>query len=330
MSQRLVGGIGCVMRIAQIVRYGLIGGCFIGLFAGAQVVKAPRWWDGWIALAIMPLAVAVLVPSTWPRWAFMWALAFAIYCGCKWLTFWHAPIRSAPRWRQLGYLLLWPGLDAATFLEVRRARSVARPAASEWLFAAAKLGLGLGLLYGVARTIRPDQWYIVGWVGMIGVVMVLHFGAFHLLSCAWRRVGVDARPLMRAPLLSRSLSEFWGRRWNTAFRDLTHRYLFRPLTGRLGARGALFAGFAFSGVVHDAVISVPAGGAYGGPSLFFVLQALGMLFERSALGRAIGLGASWRGWLFTMGMLLAPAPLLFHYPFVEVIVLPFMRAIGAL
>jgi D-alanyl-lipoteichoic acid acyltransferase DltB (MBOAT superfamily) len=134
---------------------------------------------------------------------------------------------------------------------------------------------------------------------------------------------------MLSPLTSVSLGEFWGRRWNTAFRDLTHRYLFRPLTARLGARGAVFAGFAFSGVVHDAVISLPAGGGYGGPTVFFMLQALGIFAERSRAGRRIGLGKGRRGWLFTMLVLISPAPLLFHPPFVERIVVPFMQASGA-
>jgi len=135
---------------------------------------------------------------------------------------------------------------------------------------------------------------------------------------------------MNWPLASVSLSQFWGRRWNTAFRDLTHRFLFRPLAGWLGIRGALFTGFACSGLVHEAVISFPAGGGYGGPTLFFLLQGVGLLIERSRVGRGFGLGAGWRGWLFTMGMLLAPATILFHGPFVTRVVVPFIQAVGAL
>ena len=59
-------------------------------------------------------------------------------------------------------------------------------------------------------------------------------------------------------------------------------------------------------VVHDLVISVPAGGGYGGPTLFFALQGVAVLVERSPLGRRVGLGRGWRGWLFTMLVLLAP------------------------
>jgi D-alanyl-lipoteichoic acid acyltransferase DltB (MBOAT superfamily) len=192
------------------------------------------------------------------------------------------------------------------------------------------LALGLALFFGAARFAPPEESYLVGWIGMIGLVLILHFGLFHLVSCGWRSLGVDARPLMDRPLNSVSLSEFWGRRWNTAFRDLTHRFLFRPLTPWVGARGGIFGGFVFSGVVHDVVISMPARGGYGGPTLFFTIQAVGMLLERSTLGRRFGLGQGRNGWMFTMAVLVAPVYWLFHPPFVENIVVPFMRALGAI
>ena len=265
-----------------------------------------------------------------PRWAVMWTLAFVIYCGCKWLTWWRAPIRGVPLWRHAGYLLAWPGLDAAAFLNPDAASAGAAPSPAEWIFACVKLALGVALVFGGARLVSPAQAYLVGWVGMIGLVFVLHFGIFHLLSCGWRSVGVDARPLMNWPVRSVSVSEFWGRRWNTAFRDLTHRFLFRPLAARVGPRRAILVGFVFSGLVHDLVISVPAGGGYGGPSLFFAVQGTAMLVERSALGRSLGLGARRTGWLFTMVVLLIPASCLFHAPFVERIIVPFLHAMRAI
>ena len=190
--------------------------------------------------------------------------------------------------------------------------------------------IGVALLFGVARLVAPRSPYAAGWVGMAGIVMVLHFGIFHVLSCAWRRAGVEARPLMNRPVVSVSLGEFWGRRWNTAFRDLTHRFLFRPLTRRIGVRAGIAGGFLFSGLVHELVISVPAGGGYGGPTLFFTVQGLGILVERSRSGRGIGLAQDGRGWLFTMLVLVLPAAGLFHPPFVERIVVPFMQSLRAI
>jgi Membrane bound O-acyl transferase family len=292
-------------------------------------LPSPKWWEGWGPLLLLPAAVTLVIPPAWPRWALMWSLAFVIYAGCKWLTWRRTPTKGVPLWRHAGYLLAWPGLDAAAFLNPHPGVPSRRPSVREWLFAASKFALGVSLLFGVLRWIPTQFPYVAGWVGMIGIVMVLHFGTFHLLSCGWRHVGVDAKPLMHWPLAAVSVSEFWGRRWNTAFRDLTHRFLFRPLSARLGPRWAICAGFVFSGVVHDFVISVPAGGGYGGPSLFFALQGAALLTERTTLGRQIGLGQGWRGWLFTMIVLLAPVCALFHPPFVLEVVVPFLRALGA-
>jgi hypothetical protein len=165
---------------------------------------------------------------------------------------------------------------------------------------------------------------------MVGLGLILHFGVFHLLSCYWRSVGVHARPLMNRPWVSTSLSEFWGRRWNTAFRDLTHRFVFRPFASWFGLRWGIVGGFVFSGAVHDLVISVPAHGGYGGPTVFFAIQGIAMVIERSEFGYLIGLGSGWSGRLFALAVLVAPIGLLFHRPFVVGIIVPFMHALGAI
>ena len=268
-------------------------------------------------------------PTAWPPWAVMWALAAAVFAGCKWLTWHRTPTAAAPARRQAAYLFAWPGLDAKAFLDPRPVPAGRQPTADEWVFAVVKLALGVGLTWGVVRLVPADWPLLRGWVGMAGLVFLLHFGSFHLLSCAWRAAGVDAKPLMDWPVAAASLAAFWGRRWNTAFRDLTHRFLFRPLAARLGQRAGLAAGFLFSGVVHDLVISVPAGGGYGWPTLYFALQAFGLLVERSRAGRALGLGQGWRGWAFTAVFVAGPAFGLFHPPFVLNVVLPFLDVIGA-
>ena len=282
---------------------------------------------GWLPLMLLPATVVTLTPADVPQWATMWALALAIYGACKWLTWRRTPTNGASMARQLGYLLAWPGMDAAAFVGSHPAK---RSTAQEWRFAALKLTIGLVALYGVTPRLVAASPLLAGVTGMIGLVLAIHFGLFHLLSCAWRAGGVDGKPLMDWPIAATSLSEFWGRRWNRAFRDLTHRFLFRPLTPRLGAMEALVVGFFVSGLVHDAVISWPAQGGYGLPTLFFLIQAAGIATERSRVGRRWGLGQGWRGWAFAACLLIGPAPLLFHPPFVERVILPLVGAIGAL
>jgi hypothetical protein len=296
--------------------------------AKKSAAQSPAWL-GWAPVIILPVVLLIFTPAEWPRWVFMWLLAAAIFAGCKWLTWQRTQALGARWWQHAGYLLAWPGLDAKAFLSTKRLPLKDRVQLSEWVLGAIRMLIGITLFWGVARWISPEHNILFGWVGMVGLILMLHFGAFQLLSCAWRSIGIDARPLMNRPLASTSVGEFWGRRWNTAFRDLTHRFLFRPLTSRFGPRRAIFAGFVFSGLIHDVVISVPAGGGYGGPTFFFTIQAFAIFAERSRAGWAIGLGRGWWGWLFTMVLLVLPAYGLFHPPFVRNIIVPFMEALGA-
>jgi len=269
----------------------------------------------------------MIMPATMiPCWGVMWLLALAIFCGCKWATLKASKNKNTSWLRKAFYLCAWPGLDADTFLSDET--PVRKPSVKEWCLAFIKFALGLILLFSVARQIRTPYW--AAWIGMSGIILTLHFGLFHLMSCFWRSLGINARPLMNSPLSSTSISEFWGRRWNTAFRDITHQFLFRPLNRKLGPVKTILLGFLCSGLVHDLVISVPSKSGYGGPTMFFLLQAAAIFAERSKPGRRLGLGKGFRGWLFAMCILALPLTILFHPPFIHMIILPFMQAIGAI
>jgi hypothetical protein len=133
---------------------------------------------------------------------------------------------------------------------------------------------------------------------------------------------------MKAPILSTSLGEFWSHRWNLAFRQLAHTLLFKPFHRKLGAVNSMLLAFIASGLIHDLVISLPAGAGFGLPTMYFTIQAGGMAIERSSIGRTVGLGQGWTGWLFTMATTAIPAFWLFHPPFIQRVVLPMMSAFG--
>lgn len=291
---------------------------------GERAGKMPGW-RGWGPLIVFPVLVLTLFPSEWPRWAFMWTLAFAIYCGFKWLSWRRVPLPAGiPASRHAAYLLAWPGMDAPTFLTSDKA---VPPTVREWLLAMGKTLLGVIFFWVLPRFVDKD--FSAGLLGMVGIAFMLHFGLFHLLSCFWRSLGRDARPLMDNPAAAESVGEFWGRRWNRAFRDLSHRFLYSPLARKSGRIGALLAVFVFSGLLHDLVISVPAGGGWGLPTIFFLIQAGAIMLERSATGKRLGLGRGCRGWLFAWLILAGPSLLLFHFPFVYNVIVPFMRDLGA-
>jgi hypothetical protein len=162
---------------------------------------------------------------------------------------------------------------------------------------------------------------------LTGVVSILHFGLSHWLSILWRLGGVNAKHIMDKPVLATSLADFWGRRWNLAFRDLMHQFVLRPLAPRVGTRWAMVAVFLVSGLIHDAVISVAARGGYGLPTLYFLIQAAGLSLERSQMGKRLGLGRGLSGRLFGLAVVLVPAGLLFHPPFIVRVVVPMLAAI---
>jgi alginate O-acetyltransferase complex protein AlgI len=296
----------------------------------ARSIVVPRRLGlyAWLPLAILPASV-LLVGGEWPAWVWMWALAIALYAGFKWLTYADcAAAGHATPGRALAYLFLWPGMDAADFFAERTKASAI--AAAEWLGAAAKLGSGLLLIYAAARVVGSLPPLAAGWVGMAGLVLALHFGLFHLLSLTWRRAGIEAEPIMDLPTGARSLSDFWGRRWNRAFRDLSHRYVYAPLYPRLGVAGATLAVFVFSGAVHELVISVPARGGWGMPTAYCLFDGLALLAERSRLGRRIGLKRDPAGRWLAAAVVVLPLPLLFHAPFVERVIVPMLSYIGEL
>ncbi len=310
---------------------------------------------GWLPLLGLPLAVVATLHAAEP-WVFMWALAASIFAGFKWLTWWRAmhefptpsdspsPLRGAtvvrvagfPAWaglgrgsrRSLAYLLLWPGMDAASFLNP--AARATTPALREWVAAALKTLAGAALFWGVARLATPVSILAAGWIGLFGLIFLLHFGSFHLVSLVWRTVGIQARPIMDSPIRAASLSELWGRRWNLAFHVLARDLVVGVARNRFGAAGATLLAFAASGVLHDLVISVPARGGYGLPTAYFLLQGIGLLLERSPLGVRLGLPGGPRGRVYALVVAAAPAFWLFHPPFVLRVIVPLMRALGAL
>src|SRR5258707_7028283 len=55
---------------------------------GSEVVRWGCMEAGvvdWLPLSLLPLVV-IAIRTVLPAWVFMWAMAFAIFIGCKWLT----------------------------------------------------------------------------------------------------------------------------------------------------------------------------------------------------------------------------------------------------
>lgn len=192
------------------------------------------------------------------------------------------------------------------------------------------IGFGLTALSWLAwHSAVHEEWNLrlvrIAATGLLlaGLSLMGHFGVFNLWAGAWRKAGFDCRPVFRNPAMSRSLDEFWSRRWNLAFSEMTSWSVFRPLTGTIGRDGAAFASFLFSGVLHELAISLPVRQGYGMPLLYFAIHGAGIVLERRLEKRGFAIAAKpWLGRVWTLAWLLLPIPLLFHQAFLRGIVWP--------
>jgi hypothetical protein len=284
-------------------------------------------WMGWAPLLVFT-ALAISLRGWLPPWGLMWNLSIAIFAGFKWWTWWRA-ISSGVQTnttRCFAYLFLWPGMDARRFLVLSPWSD--KPVPSSWAWAFAKTAFGAGLVWGVARL--TGHGLLAGWIGMVGFIFLLHFGLFAALALFWQRLGICAQPLMNCPIAANSLGDFWGKRWNSGFRDIVFGLMFIRLAKRFGTTSAAIITFVISGLIHELVITFPAGAGYGLPTLYFTMQGGAMLVERSNIGVRLGLALGWRGHAFALVAVTLPIFALFPPPFVLRVMVPFFQVIKAL
>jgi len=231
-------------------------------------------------------------------------------------------------WQWLGFAGLWVGMRPALFGVMPRQ---SRNGVTDYVWRGiANLLLGfLGVIAaGGAWLMLIDfdlTWRLLITTILLlpGISLMLHFGVFNLLTAFWRWMGVECDAIFRAPLKSASLTEFWGKRWNLAFSEMTSLTVFRPLKDACGQLPAMLVAFLFSGILHELAISVPVRAGFGWPTLYFLLHGVAMLVENRWRGLAQTLTAyPWLGRLWTLAWILIPLPILFHQPFLRGCVWP--------
>ena len=227
---------------------------------------------------------------------------------------------SIGRW--LGFAALWPGMRPGPF--ARRAQAPLPGAGQLLLGGSARLLTGLALVVGARLCWALTSSRLLATPPLlIGISLIVHFGAFDILTAAWRWRGVDCQRLFRAPLRSTNLREFWGRRWNLAFSEMTAIAIYQPLVRIGGRRPALAASFLGSGLLHELAISVPVRAGYGLPLAYFMIHGVLMTVEArlAKANRPID-RVPWIGRVWTLTWLLVPLPILFHRPFLAGVVWP--------
>jgi hypothetical protein len=128
-----------------------------------------------------------------------------------------------------------------------------------------------------------------------------------LVLMIYRGFGLWFPRINDRPILSTTLTEFWGRRWNRAVSGWLHDNLFLPLARRRRATLGICAAFAGSTALHFWFAWVPLD-AFAGALMasFFVVHGVGLLLERRVGVANWGLSAR-RAW--TAGWICVPSPL---------------------
>jgi hypothetical protein len=286
----------------------------------------PRRALAWLTPAAVVAAAVALGPRLAP-WQRLALTSYVLYLALKATAVLLRPPATLAGRSALGWLLYWaawPGMDLAPFAR-RRPEPEAGPEAGAWA-RRGLAGMAVGLALVAALTASADRLgdQVLGWAGIAALLATFHLGWALVLSALVRRAGFDVGPLFDDPLASRSLTDFWSRRWNLAFVEMDRLLFLPPLRRLLGRRLAVPGVFLASGLMHELAISYPAGAGWGGPLAYFALHA-GLVTVERRLRPARWPALAARAW--TWLWLLGPLPVLFHRPFRAELVVPLFHAL---
>jgi hypothetical protein len=191
------------------------------------------------------------------------------------------PMRIVEAWRTTRAPVLprWLGFVLPIDLElVRRAPPrLATESIARALFHGLLGAVGIAIVSSRHATAQPE---LVAWLGGT----IAGYGLVDALASTLRAVlaglGVDSAPMQRDPILSTSVGEFWGERWNRAVGAWLRRHVFFPVTRRAGVLAGVGASFLWSGLFHGYAVFASVGVA---PALrmtaFFLVQGLFVALE---------------------------------------------------
>lgn len=168
--------------------------------------------------------------------------------------------------------------------------------------------------------VNPGFDFILHVCYLVGLSLILHFGILNISTGILRWLGINVTSLFKEPIRSKSLTEFWSKRWNLAFVELTTIAVLRPVKSTYGPKIAFWASFIFSGLLHEMAISLPVESGFGKPFLYFIIQAVLILtVDRYLIMRQSSIVV--RSFMILCCLFL-PIFLLFHKDFITQVVIP--------
>lgn len=254
---------------------------------------------------VMPVVVLIaMLAVVLPQLPDAPALRALLALGCLWALVRHLELAWTD-WRPSTLERVW--FIAAPYDTRNLLRA---PAPTSWRRFLARVGLsalaGLACLlafHGALSTgVEALRWLGAAVGFYLGVQAVL-IG----LSAVHESLGWFMPPVLVQPLMSRSVAEFWGRRWNRPVRDWLYRRAFLPHARRGHPTRGLLVAFALSAFAHTYPIAVSLTPAMAASMAAFFLLQPGLI----GLERVMGIGTwspTWaRAW--TVSALLVTSPL---------------------
>jgi hypothetical protein len=163
------------------------------------------------------------------------------------------------------------------------------------------------LAFELAPTLAGVGSWLLRWSAGLVTCYALTESIHSVLWLGYRGLGLKLPRVNDYPIVSTTLAEFWGRRWNRAVSGWLNDNLFFPLARRRKPELGILAAFAGSTALHFWFAWVPldlgAGLMMAG---YFVVHAAAMLLERS-LGVSLWPPALRRSWSWAWVVL--PSPL---------------------
>lgn len=167
-----------------------------------------------------------------------------------------------------------------------------------------------GTLFALMLIFIPQQrHYSYGEVILLSpIIYVLTelLGALAELLFSWNTGATFS--IHQNPIMSNTLSEFWGRRWNRWVQDWLrdiHSYF-----NGMNTRGRILITFLFSGLFHEVMINLPyylyfGKSTFGTMILYFCIQSAGLFVDKKYLRRC----SPYTRRIFLWIVVLGPSPL---------------------
>ncbi len=289
----------------------LLGWVYVAALIAALLATGSRWRRGAaVFVCASALPVAFFVPEEYPTFTAVLAL------GSLWFT-----ARVIELIQKRGHVPAFHRIwHTVGLVDTLRAKHIARKLD---LNALARLAVGLPLFIGGWAAIHYGSHLLSGVPRLLvrwGAGAVFMYVAVEVtvaaVIIAYGLLGIDPRPLHDDPILSKTISEFWNRRWNRAVHHFLKYSVFAPVARRGHIELGLALTFVVSAFIHFAFM-LPAVGLYwaGMMASFFLLQIPFVWAER-ALRVARWPSALSRTW--TLTLLLVSSPL-FMEPVLQIL-----------